>query len=46
LQVKQTQQLLSGITSQWDFNAFHLDRLTGGHNLAFLCIHLFQVTFL
>ena len=29
---------------QWDFNAFLLDRFSGGHSLSTLCLHIFHST--
>ena len=37
-----TRQLLGSINTRWNFNAFSLDRLTSGHNLATLCTYLFR----
>ena len=37
-----TRQLLGNINTRWNFNAFSLDRLTSGHNLATLCTYLFR----
>ena len=39
---KQFKLSISGINTRWDFNAFSLDRLTGGQNLATLCTYLFR----
>lgn len=37
-----TSRLLKDIDVRWEFNAFCLDRLTGGQNLATLCTYLFH----
>ena len=37
-----TRKLLQGVNTRWDFNAFSLDRLTSGQNLATLCTYLFR----
>ena len=37
-----TRKLLAGIHARWNFNAFSLDRLTSGQNLATLCTYLFR----
>lgn len=39
---QQTRRLLQRALAEWDFNAFVLDRLTSGRNLATLCTHLLQ----
>ena len=36
-----TESLLSRI-HQWHFNAFLLDRFSGGHSLSSLCLHIFH----
>lgn len=41
-QSEQTRLMLNNVI-HWDFNAFTLDRLSNGHNLATLCTHLFHV---
>lgn len=41
MQSAQVKRVLDSIL-QWDFNAFTLDRLSQGQNLATLCSHLFQ----
>ena len=38
--VLQVERMLKRITVTWDFNAFSFDRLTVGHNLPTLCVHL------
>ena len=35
-------QLMLRRSHHWEFNAFHLDRFSGGHSLSTLCVHLFH----
>jgi len=35
-------ELMLRRSHHWEFNAFHLDRFSGGHSLSTLCVHLFH----
>ena len=37
-------RLILNRSHHWDFNAFLLDRFSGGHSLSNLCLHIFHTT--